>query len=89
MLNSVAAAGLNCHSQSTYAVICVLLLASAILYMSHPCNNCCTCAIQCTYVQEIEVALKELHQQLMNQALVNQRKEPQNQNIHDSKLTCG
>ena len=24
----------------------------------HPCSNCCTCAIQCTYVQEIEVGTK-------------------------------
>ena len=38
--------------------------------------------------KRLKLALKELHQQLMNQALVNQRKEPQNQNIHDSKLTC-
>ena len=59
-----------------------------------------TCLCNCTWVihavivvhvpssahtcKRLKLALKELQQQLMNQALVNQRKEPQNQN--SSKL---
>ena len=78
------------------AVMFVLLLASAIVHVEpataaerviyaiivvHVLSSAHTCKM-------LKLALKELHQQLMNQALVNQRKVPQNQNIH-SKITCG
>ena len=77
--------------------MCVLLLASAILYVEpataadrvihaiivvHVPSSAHTC-------KRLKLALKELHQQVMNQALVNQRKVPQNRNIHGSKITCG
>ena len=80
-----------------YAVMCVLLLASAIVHVEtataadrvihavivvHVPSSAHTC-------KRLKLALKEFQQQLINQALVNQRKVPQNQNIHDSKITCG
>ena len=77
--------------------MCVLLLASAIVHVEpasaadrvyhavivvHVPSSAHMC-------KRLKLALKKLQQQLMNQALVNQRKVPQNQNMHDNKITCG